>query len=189
MSVVALQTGVADYVLETDPATARGAVATAGSASREALQEMGRLLDALRTEEGPAGALAPQPGLADLAELATRMRDVGIDVRLRCDGSPRPLSTGLELCVYRVVQESLTNVLRHAGPGSRADVTVAHADGMLVAEVVDDGRGRATRTASTHRGIRGMRERAELYGGTLVAGPRTGGGFGVRLEVPVEATP
>lgn len=186
MSVVALQTGVASYVLDTDPATARDAVTIAGSASREALQEMGHLLDALRTDEGSTSELAPQPGLAELDDLVARMREVGIDVRLRRRGSPWPLSTGLELCVFRVVQESLTNVLRHAGPGSSAEVTLEYDERLLVVEVVDDGRGAGGRTVGAGRGIRGMRERAELYAGTLDAGPRPSGGFAVRIEVPTE---
>jgi len=186
MSVVALQTGVAGYVLESDPATAQRAVATAGSASREALQEMGRLLDALRTDDAPAGRLTPQPGLAQLDELVSRMREIGLDVRLHRRGRPWRLSTGLELCVFRIVQESLTNVLKHAGPGTHVDVTLEYADAVLAVSVDDDGRGRATGGVGAGRGIDGMRERAELYGGTLVAARRAGGGFGVRLEVPAE---
>ncbi|MGZ4474920.1 MAG: sensor histidine kinase [Nocardioides sp.] len=186
MSVVALQTGVAGYVLESDPVTAQQAVATAGSASREALQEMGRLLDALRTDETPSGALAPQPGLGQLDDLVARMRDVGLDVRLHRRGRPWQLSTGLELCVFRIVQESLTNVLKHAGPGTRVEVVIQYAEDRLAVTVDDDGRGRTPRGVGSSRGIDGMRERADLYGGTLVAAQRPGGGFRVRLEVPAE---
>jgi signal transduction histidine kinase len=190
MSVVALQTGVAQFVLDSDTATARSAIATAGSASREALQEMARMLGALRTDETPVGELAPQPGLGQVDELVARMREVGLEVALHAEGSPWPLGTGLELCVYRVVQESLTNVLRHAGPGTHVDVTLAYDDARLVVTVLDDGQPATAATAGVAgagRGIDGMRERAELYGGTVVAGPRPGGGFGVRLEVPSTA--
>lgn len=186
MSVVALQTGVAGYVLDTDLGTAREAVSIAGSASREALGEMARLLDALRPDESPA-QLAPQPGLGQLEELLARMRDVGIDARLQYREVPPALGAGRELCVYRVVQESLTNVLKHAGPGTGVDVTIGYDDGRVLVSVVDDGRGRPVRTGrefGAGRGVDGMRERAELYGGTLVACPRADGGFAVRLELP-----
>lgn len=188
MSVVALQTGVAEYVLVTDPPTAREAMATAGSASREALAEMGRLLDALRTDQPDDEDLAPQPGLARLDELVERVRRVGVDVHLRKDGTSVALGTGRQLCVFRVVQESLTNVLKHAGPGARATITLRYDGQRLVTEVVDDGgvvTGRRPAAPNAGRGIDGMRERAELYGGTLTAGPLPHGGFRVRLDLPI----
>lgn len=186
MSVVALQAGVAEYVLEADPATARRALGDAGSASRAALQEMGRLLDALRTDEGPSD-FSPQPGLAQVEGLAERLRGVGLDVRVLWEGERRDLGAGLELCVYRVVQESLTNALRHAGRGSAATVTVRYDAADLVVEIVDDGSGSAVTVGGAGRGIAGMRERVELYGGELIAGPRRGGGFRVALRLPYAA--
>ena len=220
MSVVALQTGVAEYVLDTDRETARQAISDAGAASRDALQEMRRMLDALRTHELPA-AYSPQPGLADVDTLVDRMRAAGLDVEVSSTGTPQDLPPGLDLCAYRVMQESLTNVLRHAGP-ARARVLVDHGQRILTVTVLDDGRGsdagpgkvpergpernpedgsdvgpdsasasgggQAVGPAGapeTGRGLRGMRERAELYGGTLDAGARPQGGFAVVLRLPV----
>ena len=189
MSVVALQTGVAGYVVATDQAAARTAVDHAASAAREALADMGRMLDALRTDEAPDSTpYAPQPGIRDLDALAERLRSAGLDVRLTVRGEARGLAAGVDLCAYRVVQESLTNVLRHAGPAATAEVTVEHGDRVLEVSVVDDGApgGAPTDAApGTGHGIRGMRERAELYGGVLEAGPVSGGGFAVRLRLPV----
>ena len=185
MSVVALQTGLAEYVLDTDVAAARTAIGNAGDASREALQDLGRMLDALRADQAEAAPYDPQPGLGDLEGLLERLRSTGLDVRLRTSGSVRPLTAGAELCAYRVVQESLTNVLKHAGPGSRAEVDVTYGDQVLTVEVSDDGRGSASPAAGTGLGVRGMQERAELYGGVLEAGPAPRGGYAVRLRLPV----
>jgi signal transduction histidine kinase len=192
MSVVALQTGVAEYVLDTDRETARRAIADAGAASRDALQEMRRMLDALRTRELPA-SYSPQPGLADVDTLVDRMQAAGLEVEVTHTGTPQALPPGLDLCAYRVMQESLTNVLRHAGP-ARARVLVDHGERILTVTVLDDGRGpragadpapRPPRGGDSGRGVRGMRERAELYGGTLDAGAGAHGGFAVVLRLPV----
>lgn len=195
MSVVALQTGVAGYLLDADPPAARTAVEHAASAGREALQDMGRMLGALRTDEGHAAPYAPQPGLHDLGALLARMRSARLDVRLDADGELPRLAPGPDLCAYRVVQESLTNVLRHAGPGATARVSVSCGERVLEVTVVDDGGARPSGRAEqpvpppppgTGHGIRGMRERAELYGGVLDAGRTAGGGFAVHLRLPVQ---
>jgi signal transduction histidine kinase len=187
MSVISLQSGLAEHVLTSDQEMARKAMATVGGTSREALAEMRRLLTVLRPD-GPDG-LRPQPGLSELDGLVTRLRETGLRVDLSVTGRRRPLPSGLDLCAYRVAQESLTNVLKHAGP-ARAAVTLDYGEQVLTLEVVDDGAAPPPRqSTTTPRGIAGMRERAELYGGILDAGPRPEGGFGVLLRLPCEETP
>ncbi|WP_307867978.1 sensor histidine kinase [Umezawaea beigongshangensis] len=194
MSVISLQAGVARYVLDTDLPTARTALDTVAGTSREALAEMRHLLDVLRVDTGADDTdadaddtdLSPQPGLAMLDELVERTRGAGLPVEVVVTGEVRELPPGPDLCAYRVAQESLTNVLKHAGPAS-ARVELDYGERTLTLRVTDDG------TASrSHRGpvaasygIRGMRERAELYGGVLDAGPGEHGGFAVSVRLPV----
>ncbi|MGM1061348.1 sensor histidine kinase [Saccharothrix sp. Mg75] len=185
MSVISLQAGLASYVLDTDLATARQAIGTVGETSREALTEMRRLLDVLRVD--PDEDYRPQPGLADLDDLVARARGAGLTVVVRVTGEVRDLPPGPDLCAYRVAQESLTNVLKHAA-AARAEVEVDYGPQTLTLAVTDDGTSAAhvpLRLPVTSHGIRGMRERAELYGGVLTAGPRAGGGFGVVLRLPL----
>jgi len=187
MSVVALQSGLAQYVLDTDPATARTAIVNAGDASREALLEMRRLLDVLRVDHGAGSDYRPQPGLAALHELADRARGAGLNLDVAVTGRARPLPPGTDLCAYRVVQESLTNVLKHAGPAT-ARIEVDYGERTLTVKVSDDGRRPARDHDSvTGHGVRGMRERAELYGGVLTAGPAETGGFAVVARLPIDA--
>jgi signal transduction histidine kinase len=183
MSVISLQAGLAEYVLDVDPTTAKTAIGNVGSASRDALLDMRRLLDVLRVDP----SYHPQPGLDMLDELVARTRGAGLPVDVTVTGTPRALPPGLDLCAYRVVQESLTNVLKHAGP-ARARVEVDYGDRTLTVRVGDDGGGRNVRQAPTSLGIRGMRERAELYGGVLTAGPAAGGGFTVVARLPWEVS-
>jgi signal transduction histidine kinase len=153
------------------------------SSGRESLAEMRRLLDVLRRDR-PDGGLAPQPGPADLSALAVQLCDAGLPVRLTVDGDIADVPAALGLSVYRIVQESLTNVLKHAGPAC-AEVTV-HADTDAVAiDVVDNGVG-ATDGSGARHGLVGMRERVALFGGDLSAGPRPGGGFAVHARLPRE---
>lgn len=183
MSVISLQAGVARYVLDTDLTTARQAIETVGETSREALTEMRRLLDVLRVDH--EGERAPQPGLANLGDLVERARGAGLPVEVAVTGEVRDLPPGPDLCAYRVAQESLTNVLKHAGPAS-ARIDLDYGGQTLTLRVTDDGAGGDGAEASpASHGIRGMRERAELYGGVLTAGPRPDGGFGVVLRLPV----
>jgi signal transduction histidine kinase len=185
MSVISLQAGVARYVLDTDLDTARQAIGTVGETSREALGELRRLLDVLRVDHG--GARAPQPGLAALDELVERARGAGLRVEVAVGGEVRDLPPGPDLCAYRVAQESLTNVLKHAGPAS-ARIDLDYGERTFTLRVSDDGvGGDLDRVPPASHGIRGMRERAELYGGVLTAGPLPGGGFGVVLRLPVGA--
>jgi signal transduction histidine kinase len=190
MSVVSLQAGVAEYVVDADLPKAKKAIATAGEASREALLDMRRLLDVLRVDQDAEETdFRPQPGLARLDDLLCRARDAGLPVELATTGRVRALPPGADLCAYRVVQESLTNVLRHAAP-TRARVDVDYGERVLRVRIENDGTaGRPhpePHGSGGSHGIRGMRERAELYGGTLTAGPASGGGFAVDLRLPME---
>ncbi|MGH3587696.1 MAG: sensor histidine kinase, partial [Pseudonocardia sp.] len=188
MSVVSLQTGLARYVLDADPATAKVAVTAAGDASREALGEMRRLLDVLRVEHDPDvdqdSDYRPQPGLADLDGLVDRTRTAGLQVGVAVTGTARLLPSGPDLCAYRVVQESLTKILKHAGPAT-ARVALDYGERTFTLVVSDDGRCPLQAPSPDSHGIRGMRERAELYGGVLTAGPREGRGFVVVLRLPI----
>jgi signal transduction histidine kinase len=163
---------------------------------RQALTEMRRLLGVLREsgESGDETGLAPQPGVGELAALAESVREAGLPVRLVIDGDQRKLPAAVDVSAYRIVQEALTNVLKHAGP-AHAEVTVCCADGALTIEVTDDGTG-ATAASSQPagspaggQGLVGMRERAAIFGGELLAGPRPGGGFAVRARLPLGDDP
>ncbi|MFI1533650.1 sensor histidine kinase [Streptomyces anandii] len=192
MAVINVQAGLARFVFDDDAGTARVALGAIGDASAEALAELRRMLGLLRSDSTPEtepGAAEPAPGLDRLEEMVDRVRAGGVPVDLRVRGAPVPLSSGVQLCVYRVVQEALTNVLKHA-PGARATVELGYAPGELTVSVVDDaksdGKGVDSDKMREHvgHGLIGMHERAKLYGGTIVVGPRSEGGFGVRLTLP-----
>lgn len=191
MSAISVQAGLARYVFRTDPDTAYTAVQAIGAASGKALEDMRRLLTLLRFDpEQPLDAELAEVGLGvdRLDELAATMSAAGVPVTVTVTGTVRALAPGVELCIYRVVQESLTNVLKHAGP-ARARVSVDYREHEIVVHVVDDGRGSAPpRQDSGHgQGLIGMRERAKLYGGTLTTGARAQGGFGVVLTLPLSS--
>ncbi|MCZ7414002.1 sensor histidine kinase [Streptomyces sp. WMMC897] len=190
MSVISVQSGLARYVYRTDPATARRALGTIADTSSEALEEMRRMLTLLRRGSDDPESYAPMPRLSSLAEAAQRVRAGGVPVDLIVEGEARPLPPGVELCAYRVVQEALTNVLKHARP-ARAEVRVRYRPHSLHVSVTDDGeRTDSARTGTGEgHGLIGMRERAKLYGGTVTIGPRPEGGFQVRLALPTSATP
>jgi signal transduction histidine kinase len=183
MSIIAVQSGVGAHVLDSQPEEARKALAAVEATSRQALVEMRRLLGVLRQEAEPRGSLAPAPGLAELEALAAEVARAGVRVEVRIEGTPAELPAGLDLTAYRIVQEALTNVVRHAGP-STARVVVRYGPGQVAVEVVDDGKGGDPGEGG--HGISGMRERAALYGGTLEAGPLPGGGFRVAATLPLE---
>jgi signal transduction histidine kinase len=190
MSVISIQAGLARYVLESDPPTARTALETTLQASGEALDEIRRLLALLRIEPEtggePAEVYGPAPSLAYLPELFNRVRAAGVPVDVTVTGRPHPLSPGAELCVFRVIQESLTNVLKHATP-AQATVRLHYGADSVTASVIDDGRPAASAEGppdNCPNGLIGMRERAMLYGGTLTAGPREPSGFAVTLTLP-----
>ena len=183
MSVISLQAGVAEYVIDEDPATAKAAITTVGTTGREALVDLRRLLDVLRLEDPDEDQYSPQPGMADLDRLVAHAGVAGLRVETTLSGTVRALPPGLDLCCYRTVQEALTNVVKHAG-AAEAAVAIEYAASCVRLRVSDDGSGaRPGRTRESH-GIRGMRERAAIYGGELVAGPRATGGFEVSLRLP-----
>ncbi|MEU5264690.1 sensor histidine kinase [Amycolatopsis sp. NPDC021455] len=190
MSVIAVQAGLARYVLESDPPTAIGALRAIGDTSSQVLDEMRRLLALLRPDPDPADDSAPAFSLDRIDALVDRVRALGVPVELTVSGVVRALPDSVALCVYRIVQESLTNVVKHAGK-ARASVSLDYGDAgseSFTARIVDDGRdGRVPEETGGH-GLIGMRERAKLYGGTLTAGPRAHGGFEVVLELPVTST-
>jgi signal transduction histidine kinase len=181
VSVMTVQGGAARLLLEQDAQRAREPLLVVEETGHQAMAEMRRLLGIVHAD-ADAPALAPQPDLADLGALATQMRRAGLPVELAVHGAPEALAPGVELAGYRIVQEALTNTLKHAGP-ARARVTVRYEPEALTLEVVDDGLG-APRLDGGGHGLVGMRERAALYGGELAAGPRAEGGFAVRARLP-----
>jgi signal transduction histidine kinase len=185
LGVVSLQAGAARRWLDRDPERVRSALDAAESASRTALQTMPVILQALRTDDGAEPGPAPQPALADLDALLDGVRASGLPVEVEVLGDRRELHPAVELAAYRIVQEALTNALKHAGPAT-ATVRLRYAPDRLEVEVVDDGRGAAAAAAggASGFGLVGMAERVDLLGGVLDAGPRAGGGFGVRAVLP-----
>ena len=182
VSIMVVQAGAERRVLGDERSSTREVLATVEQIGRGALTEMRRLVEMLRGDgEEP---LAPQPGLADLERLVRQVREAGLPVDLQIDGERRELPVGLDLSAYRIVQEALTNALKHAGQ-ARAAVTVRYHDDSLELEVVDDGVGAPTRVASGGHGLVGMRERVALYGGRFEAGRRASGGFTVRVLLPI----
>jgi signal transduction histidine kinase len=188
MSVMVVQAGVAERLLGTDPERARTAVVEIGATGRRSLAEMRQLIGALRDDLGPDDAHPrdPMPTLAQLPALVARVEAAGLPVTLTLDGDPQGLPPGLELAAYRVVQEALTNCLKHAG-ATRACVNLGLEGGALLVTVVDDGRGAAVTApeVGTGQGLVGMRERVTVYGGRLTAGPAAAGGFRVEATFPV----
>ena len=184
VSVMVVQVGAARGILDTEPDTARDSLLSAERTGRQALAEMRRMLGILR-ERADGDGLAPQPGLDHVDGLLERARDAGLEVELRTEGDPRPLPPGLDLAAYRIVQESLTNAVKHAGP-AHARVLLRYAPESLNIEVRDDGRGPAHRPGDPGHGVVGMRERVALYGGTLDVGAADGGGFAVCACLPLD---
>jgi signal transduction histidine kinase len=182
--MIALSDG-ASYALDEDPARAKSAMRTASRTGRQALAELRRLLGVLRDGDGDA-QFAPQPGLAQLDQLLQDVRSAGLPVSYEVTGRPATLPAGLELAVFRIVQEALTNTLKHAGPGAQAQVRVLHGRDVLEVEVLDTGEPRAHPRADGSAGLRGMRERAAVYDGELTAGPAVDGGWRVHLVLPLE---
>jgi signal transduction histidine kinase len=193
VSVMVVQADGAAYALDSSPQRAREALGAISATGRRALAELRSLLGVLRDSAGPGAALAPQPGLEQLEELVVEARAAGLPVSLTVEGAPRPVPQGEALAAYRVVQESLTNARKHAGPGATATVRLRYAEESLVISVTDDGRG-ASGPASGElggagHGLAGMRERVELYGGSVRSGPRAGGGYEVVAQLPLALEP
>jgi signal transduction histidine kinase len=185
LAVIAMQAGVALRLLDRDPARVRQALEAIRTASRDSLDGVRAELAALREPEPPGSSLRPTTGLADLPALAARIRSSGLPVAVEIDDTVTDpgLPAEVDRSAYRIVQESLTNVLRHAGPGATARVRVEVDAGTLRLEVTDTGGGAAPGAAG--QGINGMRARAEALGGSIEAGSPTDGGFAVRARLPV----
>ena len=190
MSVIAVQSAVGNHVIDTQPAEARQALAAIEATSRSALTEMRRLLGVLRQEGEPRGSLAPAPGLADLASLVGQVQDAGLRVWINVDGQRGPVPPGIDLSAYRIIQEALTNVIKHAAVSS-ANITISYRPDSVTVEITDQGprvpgapQVPPARTGSGH-GIIGMRERVAVFGGEFTAGPGPDGGFRVRACFPI----
>ncbi len=188
VSVMVIQAGGARLVLSADPARAEASLRSVERAGRDALAEMRRLLGVLDAGRD-SRALAPQPGLADIQDLLSRARASGLATELRVDGQPTPVSPALDLCAYRIVQEALTNAIKHAAP-ARADVRVSWGRESVELEISDDGRGPGAVTgAPSGHGLAGMRERVALHGGSIESRPGDSGGFIVRARLPLAREP
>ena len=186
IAVINVQAGVTAHVLDRRPERARDTLVTIEQTSARALSELRAILGVLR-EAADDDRRAPTPGLAQVDELAGLAREAGLDVKIEAALPPRELPVAVDQAAYRIVQESLTNAIRHAGP-SRVTISLSRGPSDLELRVADDGRGSSEggKPAGGGRGIVGMRERAVLLGGELAAGPRPQGGFGVRARLPLE---
>jgi signal transduction histidine kinase len=185
LAVITLQAGVADHLLDSQPDKARTALGAIREVSRQALGELRAELASLRGETATEAVRAPAAGLGGLGDLVAGMRAAGLDVAYQTSVAEARVPEAVGQAAYRIVQESLTNVVRHAGEGAGAQVTVGITDGMLRVEVADTGRGAQAEVGGS--GLEGMRERAEALGGHLDAGDRPQGGFVVRAELPLRS--
>ena len=184
VSVMVIQAGGARMVMDSEPERAETSLRSVERAGREAVAEMRRLLGVLDRGDYPR-ALTPQPGLADIEELVSRARTAGLETKLRVEGKPAVISPALDLCAYRIVQEALTNAIKHAGP-ARVTVQVRWTSDALEVDVSDNGRGPIAHNGASHgHGIAGMLERTGLHGGDIQAGAAAGGGFAVQARLPL----
>jgi len=188
VSVMVVQADGASYALRSEPDRTAQALTAISHTGRQALAEMRRLLGILRSDDQQAD-LAPVPGLDQLRELLDQARRAGMSVSFTLEGAARPLPEGAELAAYRVVQESLTNTRKHGGLAAAASVTLRYEPDALVLQVTDDGLGAAAGGDGPGHGLTGMRERIEMYGGTVQAGPLPGGGYQVTARLPDTAGP
>ncbi|WP_248960499.1 sensor histidine kinase [Sphaerisporangium perillae] len=185
VSVMIVQADGAGYAIDSDPEQARRAVQTISSTGRQALAEMRRLVGVLRQDDASEEEYAPQPGVAELDGLVTHIRRSGLPVEYTVTGTHRDLPEGEQLVIYRIVQEALTNTLKHGGPGARARVEMEYGPQEIMLRVTDDGRGAAAPRSIDGHGLIGMRERVAMYEGSVHASPCPGGGFQVAVRLPV----
>jgi signal transduction histidine kinase len=181
VSVIVVQAGAAEPLVDDDPAQAREALRSIRSTASDALGEMRRLLGILRTSDDEL-ALNPQPSVAQLEPLLAQTRAAGLDVSLRVDGAPRSLAAGVDLAAYRIIQEALTNTRKH-GRATFAEVALRYTPSALEVEIIDNGAATEVHANGGH-GLVGMRERVALYEGTLAVGAHDRGGFVVRAVLP-----
>jgi signal transduction histidine kinase len=188
LSLINVQSGVALHLNEELPEQTRGSLSAIKQASKEALSELRSVLDILR-QEGERAPLSPTSTLARLDDLVSQAAAAGLDVRMETEGNVRRLPFGVDVAAFRIVQEALTNVTRHAG-GATATVRVSYGERDLTVQIDDDGRvSSPLGAAGSGKGIVGMRERVSALGGKLEAGPRPGGGFRVRARLPMDGVP
>ena len=189
ISLINVQAGVALHLIDQQPDQARSALAAIKEASKEALGELRSVLEVLRQSEGEDAPRTPALGLDDLEGLVTRARSAGLDVRVEVEGERHAVPQGIDLAAYRIVQEALTNVVRHAGPAA-ATVRLNYGDSELTVQVEDDGTGgSAGGSVSGGNGIPGMRERVSSLGGAFEAAPQPEGGFRVTARLPLNGRP
>jgi signal transduction histidine kinase len=181
VSVMTVQAGAARLLLDEDPSRARASLLAVEETGRQALGEMRRMLGILRGDEHET-RLTPQPGISDMESLVAHIRGAGLPVDVVVYGDPKALPPGVDLAAYRVVQEALTNTLKHAG-AARAEVSIRYGDHALELAVLNDGH--VTPNGRVGHGLIGMRERVTLYGGEFQAGPRSEGGYAVRATLPL----
>ncbi|MFB6782188.1 sensor histidine kinase [Streptomyces sp. NPDC056352] len=191
IALVNVQAGVAAHVMDKRPDQAKEALAHVREASRSALNELRATVGLLRQSGDPEAPTEPAPGLAVLDELVETVRRAGLPVQVACVDRRPPLPAAVDLAAYRVIQEALTNVRKHAGPGAKAEVSVVRVGGTAEVTVLDNGTGSpegagAGADGGGH-GLLGMRERVNALGGALTAGPRYGGGFRVHAILPLKA--
>jgi signal transduction histidine kinase len=185
VSVMVVQADGGAYALDERPEQARRALTTIADTGRQTLAELRRVLGVLRDGDDPSGYL-PQPGVERLSELIAQVRAAGLTADLALEGVPVDLSAGGQLAVYRIVQEALTNAVKHGGPAAKARVLVRYQPDTVEIEVTDDGRGAgADEPTPGGHGLVGMRERVALFDGVMTAGPRTGGGYRVWICLPL----
>jgi signal transduction histidine kinase len=185
VSVMVVQAGAERLALGEERPATRDALLAIERTGREALAEMSRLLGILR-KEGEGLTLAPRPSLDQVDALVDTVRDAGVPVDLCVQGEPAPLPPGVDVAAYRILQEALTNVVKHAGP-ARVRIVLSYGGGAIEVEVTDDGEGLDNGDGASGYGLAGMRERVELHGGTLEAGRLNGGGFTVKARLPFNA--
>jgi signal transduction histidine kinase len=185
LNVVVLHAGAAQRLVDTKPDVVREALDSIETASRQALGDIERMLGILRAPDEEV-CCDVTPGMSQLDTLCGQVREAGLPVALKVEGDPVSLPASLDLTAYRIVQEALTNTLKHAGNKAHAWVAVQYEPGGVVIDVIDDGRGTTVATAGGGRGLVGMRERVATFRGELEAGPRAEGGFSVHARLPVE---
>lgn len=188
LAIIVAQADGATMLVQKDPERAQQAIEQIGETSREALDEIRAKVSALRRGEDPTSELAPAKTLRDLPDLLNNVERAGLRATLRTEGSLDAAPPGISLSAYRIVQEALTNTLKHAGPKASARVEVSQTEGALRVSIEDDGRG-ITASDGAGNGLRGMRARVDQYSGSFEAGPRVGGGFAVRATFPLPTNP
>jgi signal transduction histidine kinase len=187
MSVVAVQAAAGREIVHTNPDKAAEVFASIEAVGRESLTELRRMIGVLRDHADDDASLSPQPGITDIAAAVAQSSATGVATELVIDGRERAVAPGIGLAAFRIAQEALTNVRKHAGASASAMVRISYEPHDLVVEVTDDGRGAVTSLSGvgTGHGLIGMRERVEIYGGEFTSGPRVGGGYAVRAILPI----